>query len=196
MAHRSAILSAALLLAVPALASFPRIASAEAFKYVDDAGRVRFTDNLSAVPPKYRDQVETRKTAAPASSRSSRGGRDELDGMERFLVTAFAAIVEDDGDPLTYVERRAVEDWAADWGWAALWASALSTLIMLGLVVHAFAADRKLWGVANFILGFTTIPYLFIHVEQPMAIRLGMLLGTCAPVPLFYALFARLVATV
>ena len=64
------------------------------------------------------------------------------------------------------------------------------------MVVHAFIADRKMWGLAHFFIGFTAIPYLFMHVDKPLAVRIGLLLGLCSPIPVFYALFSRLIATV
>ncbi len=105
-------------------------------------------------------------------------------------------IVEEDGEPMTLTEKRAVEGWAADWGWVGLWASTISSLIVMGMVVHAFITDRKMWGVVNFVFGFTAIPYMFMYVEKPLAVRFGMFLGACSPVPVFFALFSRLVATV
>ena len=66
----------------------------------------------------------------------------------------------------------------------------------MGMVVHAFITDHKLWGIANFVIGFSAIPYLFRYVEKPLAVRLGMLLGVCSPIPVFFALFSRLVATI
>jgi hypothetical protein len=181
-------------------------ARGQVFKYVDDEGRVHFTDGYGAIPPKYRDQLEERTvpgrapsasdSSPPIPSRPKSSEPAELDGMERFFADAFVFVVEQEGESLTAVERRAIEGWAADWGWAALWASTISSLVMLGMVVHAFITDRKMWGFAHFFVGFTAIPYLFLHVEKPMAVRLGLLLGVCSPIPVFFALFSRLIATV
>jgi len=181
-------------------------AAAQAFKYVDENGRVHFTDNYARVPPKFRDQVEERKmsvrespareSSSPSPSRREASGPGELDGLGRLLADALIFLAEEDGEPMTLTEKRAIEGWAADWGWAGLWASTISSLIIMGMVVHAFITDRKLWGVVNFVFGFTAIPYMFMYVEKPLAVRFGMFLGACSPVPVFFALFSRLVATV
>ena len=181
-------------------------ASAQIFKYVDENGLIRFTDSYDRIPPKYRNQVEERNSSARASSAQSssspipsrRGsaGPAEPDWLERLAANAFIYLNEQEGESMTAVERRAVEGWAADWAWAALWASTISSLIVMGMVVHAFMTDHKLWGIANFVIGFTAIPYLFMYVEKPLAVRLGMFLGVCSPIPVFFALFSRLVATI
>ena len=181
-------------------------ATAQVLKYVDENGNVHFTDNYAGVPPKFRNQVAERKTSvsesparvSPSPSRPRRGATEpgELDGLERLLADALIFIVEEDDEPMTLTEKRAVEGWAADWGWAGLWASTISSLIMMGMVVHAFITDRKMWGVVNFVFGFTAIPYMFMYVEKPLAVRFGMFLGACSPVPVFFALFSRLVATI
>ena len=180
-------------------------ARAQIFKYVDENGRIQFTDSYDRVPPKYRAQVEERKQSGRAfssrslssaiSSRLGSAGPAESDWLERILADAFFYIAEQDGESMTTVEKRAVESWAEDWAWAGLWASTISSLLVMGMVVHAFVTDRKIWGIANFLIGFTTIPYLFMHVEKPMILRLGMCAAICSPIPVFVALFSRLVAT-
>ncbi|MHC4083200.1 MAG: DUF4124 domain-containing protein [Planctomycetota bacterium] len=181
-------------------------ATAQAFKYVDENGRVHFTDNYARVPPKFRDQVEerkmsssetpARKSSSPSPSRRAATRPGELDGLGRLLANALIFLADEDGEPMTLTEKRAVEGWAADWGWAALWAATISSLIIMGMVVHAFITDRKMWGVLNFVFGFTAVPYMFMYVEKPLAVRFGMFLGACSPIPVFFALFSRLVATV
>ncbi len=181
-------------------------ARAQIFKYVDENGHIRFTDSYDSIPPQYRAQVEERKTSAgafsangfssPISSRRGSAGPVEPDWLERLAADAFIYLREREGKAVTAVERGAVEGWAADWAWAGLWASTISSLIVMGMVVHAFITDRKTWGIANFVIGFTAIPYLFMYVEKPLAVRLGMFLGVCSPIPVFFALFSRLVATI
>ncbi len=178
-------------------------ARAQIYKYVDETGRIQFTDSYDRVPLKYRAQMEERKQSGTSSrslssaisSRLGSAGSAEPDWLERIFADAFFYIAEQDGESMTTVEKRAVEGWAEDWAWAGLWTSTISSLLIMGMVVHAFIADRKMWGIANFLIGFTAIPYLFMHIEKPMAVRLGMFVGVCSPIPVFVALFSRLVAT-
>ncbi len=178
-------------------------ARAQIYKYVDETGRIQFTDSYDRVPLKYRAQMEERKQSGTSSrslssaisSRLGSAGSAEPDWLEHIFANAFFYIAEQDGESMTTVEKRAVEGWAEDWAWAGLWTSTISSLLIMGMVVHAFIADRKMWGIANFLIGFTAIPYLFMHIEKPMAVRLGMFVGVCSPIPVFVALFSRLVAT-
>jgi hypothetical protein len=40
-------------------------AHGEIYKWIDRNGKVHFTDNISAVPPEYRHQVEEKTSASP-----------------------------------------------------------------------------------------------------------------------------------
>ena len=42
-------------------------------------------------------------------------------------------------------------------------------------MIHAFNQGHVGWGLANFFLGVTTPVYLFVHVEQSLAVRFGLL---------------------
>lgn len=42
------------------------VAYGQMYKWVDRQGKVHFTDNLSAIPPEYRDQVEERASVPPS----------------------------------------------------------------------------------------------------------------------------------
>ena len=49
----------------------------ELYKWVDTEGTVHLTDNLSQIPPKYRDQVETRRTQIPSQPIIQPGVQDQ-----------------------------------------------------------------------------------------------------------------------
>jgi hypothetical protein len=65
--------------------------AADIYKWVDKDGSVNFTDDLSKVPPEYRDQVKTEKvtdsekiqssTPAPASVQKTEGEKRDAKGM-------------------------------------------------------------------------------------------------------------------
>ncbi len=74
MLSRSRVVVAASLFLL--LVSAGEKATAQVFEYVDENGRVHFTDNYARVPPKFRDQVEERKMSvgeSPARESSSPG---------------------------------------------------------------------------------------------------------------------------
>lgn len=58
------------LLCVTLLAFLTSPSYAEMYKWVDDKGTVHFTDDLSAIPEKFRESAETRKPSTETGSRS------------------------------------------------------------------------------------------------------------------------------
>jgi hypothetical protein len=75
-----------LLLVLPSISH-----AADIYKWVDKDGSVNFTDDLSKVPPEYRDQVKTEEvrdsekiqspTSAPASVQKTEGEKRDAKGM-------------------------------------------------------------------------------------------------------------------
>ena len=75
-----------LLLVLPSMSH-----AADMYKWVDKNGSVNFTDDLSKVPPEYRDQVKTEKvtdpqktqtpTPSPASGQKTEGEKRDAKGM-------------------------------------------------------------------------------------------------------------------
>jgi hypothetical protein len=148
----------------------------QAYKYKDDRGRVHFTDNIYDIPAKYRAQVETRDMPAqkpqPGSAEEKQAPPPEgsiaasfQDGLQQGMGTGSL-------DPK---QQEALNAWMSRWAIPFFGTLALNVLIALGLIVHAFTTGHLGWGLANFFIGATTPFYLMIHVEQPMAARLGLL---------------------
>jgi hypothetical protein len=148
----------------------------QAYKYKDERGRIHFTDNIYDIPAKFRSQVETRDMPAhipqPGSAEEKQAPPPEgsieasfQDGLQQGMGTSSL-------DPK---QQQAFNEWIARWKWPFIGTSALNVLIALALIVHAFTQGHVGWGLLNFVVGVTTPVYLLIHVEQPIAARLGLL---------------------
>jgi clan AA aspartic protease (TIGR02281 family) len=65
---------------------------AKIYKWTDRHGKVHFTDNMAAVPPEYRDQVEEKSSTLPSSERlpgtsgSTPAATGQLDAIKHHMV--------------------------------------------------------------------------------------------------------------
>jgi hypothetical protein len=163
------------------LAGLASSALAQAYKYKDDRGNIHFTENLHEIPARYRSQVETREMPAhvpePGSAEAAAAAPEEGSVAASFQQ----AIQEERGQSLTPTQQTALNAWMQRWWIPALLTIALNFMVSLGLVIHAFNTGHIGWGLANFFLGFTTPIYLFVHVEQSIGMRLGLLAIMLSP---------------
>ena len=163
------------------LAGLASSALAQAYKYKDDRGNIHFTEHLHEIPAKYRKQVETRempvRVPEPGSAEAAAAPPEEGSVAASFQQ----AIQEERGQSLTPAQQTALNAWMSRWWLPALLTIALNFAVSLGLVIHAFNTGHVGWGLANFFLGFTTPIYLFVHVEQSLAMRFGLLALMLSP---------------
>jgi ABC-type multidrug transport system fused ATPase/permease subunit len=163
------------------LAGLASSALAQAYKYKDDRGNIHFTENLHEIPARYRSQVETREmpvhTPEPGSAEAAAAAPEEGSVAASFQQ----AIQEERGQSLTPTQQTALNAWMSRWWLPALITVVLNFAVSLGLVIHAFNTGHIGWGLANFFLGFTTPIYLFVHVEQGLALRFGLLAIMLSP---------------
>lgn len=150
-------------------------ALAQAYKYRDDRGNVHFTEHLHEIPAKYRSQIEMREmpvhVPAPGSAEAAAAPPEEGSVAASFQ----SAISEQQGQSLSPKQQEALNAWLTRWTIPAIVTILLNFAISLGLVIHAFNQGHVGWGLANFFLGVTTPIYLFVHVEQSIGVRLGLL---------------------
>ena len=150
-------------------------AAAQAYKYKDDRGHIHFTENLHEIPAKYRSQVETRDMPVhipePGSAEEASAAPEEGSVAASFQ----SRIQEQRGQSLTPKQQAELNAWIKRWTIPAVVTVLLNFAISLGLIIHAFKEGHTGWGLANFFLGFTTPIYLFVHVEQSLMTRVGLL---------------------
>jgi len=150
-------------------------AAAQAYKYKDDRGHIHFTENLYEIPVKYRSQVETREMPVhvpePGSAEEAAAPPEEGSVAASFQER----IQEQRGQSFTPKQQAEMKAWMKRWTIPAVITVLLNFAISLGLVIHAFREGHTGWGLANFFLGVTTPIYLFVHVEQSTATKLGLL---------------------
>ncbi len=149
-------------------------ASAQAYKYEDDRGRIHFTENLHDIPAKYRGQIETRDMPVhvPEPGSAEEASAPPAEGS---VAASFQqALAQESGQSLSGEQQAALNAWMKRWVVPAAISILLNIAVALGLVIHAFNQGHIGWGLANFFLGFTTPVYLFVHVEQNLSVRLGL----------------------
>ncbi|HXZ85190.1 MAG TPA: DUF4124 domain-containing protein [Myxococcota bacterium] len=169
-----------------------RAARAQAYKYKDDQGHVHFTQDLYEIPEKYRAHLETREMpthvdpneAAKANSKDAAVAASFEDGLRHGL-----------GRDLTIKQQDAVHAWIARWMWPAIASLLLNTIIALGMAIHAFVSGKIGWGLANLFIGVSSPFYLMLHLEQPVAVRGGLLLLYLAPFVVLSLAMSELVRT-
>ncbi len=154
------------------LAGSASSALAQAYKYKDDRGNIHFTEHLHEIPARYRSQVEVREMPVQAPAP---GSPEAAAAQESSIAASFQQVIQEErGQSLTPEQQTALQAWMSRWWIPALLTIGLNFAVSLGLVIHAFNTGHVGWGLANFFLGFTTPIYLFVHVEQSLAMRFGL----------------------
>jgi hypothetical protein len=145
---------------------------AKTYKYTDAQGRVHFTDTPTHVPEAYLGQLEKFDTESDSGDPNSWFSAKVPLGLDRFQP----------GQPEFEKLRGGMEHWMSTWGYLFIAAGLAWGIITLISVFHAFANQRIIWGILNF-LSYISVPiYLVIHFDRyPMAVRALLVLGWGAP---------------
>lgn len=163
----------ALLLAA-LLISSAGAAFAEVYKYTDAQGGVHFTDNPSLVPAPYRSQLEKLDLRRQPDSGDSGGW---FSGETPARLDS-----NQPGFPEFDKLQERMEQWLHTWGVLFLAAGLVWGVITLVTVFHAFAHQRIVWGILNF-LTYVSVPiYCLIHLDRyPVWVRSLLVVGWGAP---------------
>ena len=171
-----------------ALPSLPEIASAETYKYVDEAGKVHFTDALHSVPERYRHAVETRDTGPPVTGGLGLFGawnRAETagDNMASLLGVAINQIRREKNlPPMNGQQRRELADFTDAPLMQLMLSSALLTLFALAAGIHGFLKAHPGWAIANLVLIVPVPIYVLLHLANDKALlKFILLAATTAP---------------
>jgi hypothetical protein len=167
---------------------------AQAYKYVDESGRVHFTDSLAAVPAQYRSQIELRDLPVrPGSGSATASSEGEPEGG--FLATfwqSFDAGIA--GHPPE--QQEALRAWARSYLLPILVTGILSGLIGIAMTIHALTQARFLWAFGNFFIGLPVGIYVLAKLEnQPVLVRLFLFGVWLAPVVIWIMGLQRLAAS-
>lgn len=186
MKHRTLIYGVLVLgLALPSL---PEIASAETYKYVDERGKVHFTDGLHTVPQRYRHTVERRDIDAPvfgglglfgAWNRAQSAGND-MASMLRSTIDQIRH--EKNLPPMNEKQKRDLAQFADSQLMKLMLSSVLLTLFALAAGIHGFLNAHPGWAIANLLLVLPVPIYAFVHMakDKPF-LKLLLLVATIAP---------------
>ena len=186
----SALLLLLLLLAIPDLGR------AEAYSYVDENGRLYFTDSIHGVPARFRAEA---KPVAEEVDEEEAGVSDVIGAhrrsMTKWLLGTIAGVRQAQGTRgLTHRQKRDFSALVRTWtpiGLSGLVALGVVTLVV---VVHGFMNGLHFWAVANLIfLGIPAGAYSFRHVgERNAAVKFTASILAIAPLLALFGLLFTL----
>ncbi len=153
--------------------SLPETALADTYKYVDDRGRVHFTDSVHAIPARYRDQVPMDATGEAAETGGGNlfGARDQADaiglGMTDVLVRALDEIRKRQKMlPLGHAQKNQLAQFADKRLMGLLISSVVLALFAIGGGIHGFLTAHPRWAIANLVLIVPVPLYVLLHVAN------------------------------
>jgi uncharacterized protein DUF4124 len=168
-------------LAFAASALLARPAQAQAYKYKDSNGHVHFTEDYDSVPERYRNQVETREMPVQVDPSAAAKAEPPVPGGGAAAASFEDGVRQGMGGNLTIKQQDALHAWMKKWVWPWIAAMVVNVIIALSMVIHAFVQGKIGWGLANFFVGVTSPFYMMMHLEQSIAVRLGLLFLYLAP---------------
>ena len=170
-------------------------AYAQAYRYEDSEGKVRFTDNPAHVPEEFRERLTTRDM--PAIEPRTGGNPETASGFLDQIFDQIEAEQAANGTPLSRAQSEAIRGWFTTWLWPLLLTGLVSGVVALGLIVHGLATGHYGWAVANFFIGLTAPIYVCLHVGQNRpVVRFAVLTLLLAPLVVGCFAGADMVSTV
>ncbi len=165
-------LFAALVLGL-SLWSPPQPASAEMYSYVDDKGKVHFTDALHSIPKRYRSRVQKEGLDESAQvdgagllgvASQSEAVSNQMTGL---LIQGLNRIRKEKNlHPLIPTQRRELQQFTNDRLIGLLVSSVVLTLFAIGLGIHGFLTGRPGWAMANLVLILPVPFYVALHLAN------------------------------
>ncbi len=171
-----------------ALPSLPGIASAETYKYVDEKGKVHFTDGLHSVPQRYRRGVERRDIGAPVNGglglfgawNRAESASNNMGSMLRAGINQIRR--EKNMPPMNARQRLELAEFSDAPLMRLLISSALLTLAALAAGIHGFLQAHPGWAIANLLLLVPVPIYVLLHLaNDKVLLKLFLLVATAAP---------------
>ncbi|MFQ5512841.1 MAG: DUF4124 domain-containing protein [Myxococcota bacterium] len=144
-------------------------ARAESYSYVDEEGRLHFTDSLHAVPPAQREaaQAQAQENAADDASLESYLKKERTTAT-RVLTAEIDAIRRGQGlHTLSHAEKRELSAMIRRWMPLLIAADVILALVLLVLTVHSLATRKPRWALINLLLlGLPAPLYASRHFAQ------------------------------
>ncbi|MCH6562148.1 MAG: DUF4124 domain-containing protein [Myxococcales bacterium] len=146
-------------------------AAAETYSYVDEQGKMHFTDAYHSIPKRYRNRVQAQGGAEPGDVAGILGlpGQTAKVGnrMTGMLIQGInKARKSKDLRPLVSAQRREVAQFTDERLVVLLISSAVLALFAILLGIHGFLTGRPIWAIANLALLIPTPVYVALHLAN------------------------------
>ncbi len=152
-----------------ALTSTPHPAAADMYSYVDDQGKVHFTDSLHSIPKRYRSRVQEKGDSGKEASllgvtiQTEEAG-DRMTGM---LIQGINTLRKSkDLRPLASSQRRELAQFTDDQLVPLLISSVVLSVFAILLGIHGFLTGRPGWAIANMVLLLPVPFYVALHLAD------------------------------
>jgi hypothetical protein len=152
--------------------NLPETASADTYKYVDDRGRVHFTDSVHAIPVRYRDQVPMDATGeAAAGGGNLFGAQDQADAIGLEMTDVLVRVLDEIRKrqkmlPLGHAQKNQLAQFADKRLMGLLISSVILALFAIGGGIHGFLTAHPRWAIANLVLIIPVPIYVLLHVAN------------------------------
>lgn len=162
-------------------------AAAETYSYVDDRGKMHFTDAYHSIPKRYRSRVQAEGTNDPtdvAGVLGFPGQTAKVGNQMTGMIIKGINKVRDGKDlrPLGPMGRREVSRFTDERLMVLLISSGVLILFAILLGIHGFLTGRPGWAIANLALLLPAPLYVALHVADNKGfVKLLALAAVLAP---------------
>ncbi len=146
-------------------------AAAETYSYVDERGKMHFTDAYHSIPKRYRNRVQAQGGADPRDVAGILGlpVQTEKVGnrMTGMIIQGINKVRKSkDLRPLVSTQRREVAQFTDERLVVLLISAAVLSLFAILLGIHGFLTGRPVWAIANLALLIPTPLYVALHLAD------------------------------
>ena len=162
-------------------------AAAETYSYVDDRGKMHFTDAYHSIPKRYRSRVQAEGTNDPTDVAGVLGfpvQTAKVGNQMTGMIIKGINKVRDGKDlrPLGPMGRREVSRFTDERLVVLLISSGVLILFAILLGIHGFLTGRPGWAIANLALLLPAPLYVALHVADNKGfVKLLALAAVLAP---------------
>ena len=154
---------------------------AQAYRWQDENGQIHLSDDPSAVPARFRKQVQELELPAPAErapGSASGAAPDAANGTTAQVAEALGQLWPD----VPVAKRQALAQVVLDRLLLVLIAAVLHTVATLAMFGHSLGTGRRLWAAGNLLVPFIPPLYALLELEAD-ALKKGLIVVAWATGP-------------
>ncbi len=146
-------------------------AAAETYSYVDERGKMHFTDAYHSIPRRYRNRVQAQGGADPGDVAGILGLPVQTDKvgnrMTGMIIQGINKVRREKHlRPLVSTQRREVAQFTDERLVVLLISAGVLTLFAILLGIHGFLTGRPVWAIANLALLIPAPLYVALHLAD------------------------------